>query len=75
MSIVERSFVKDFDPPARDGDVILGDDWVSPETEASEELSVRRKRRGLLSLRSSPLARKIITLNLFALAILVGGIL
>lgn len=75
MSIVERSFVKDLEPPARSGDIILGDDWVSPKTETASELTVERKRRGLLSLRSSPLARKIITFNLIALAVLVAGIL
>ncbi|MEP4197964.1 MAG: sensor histidine kinase [Aliishimia sp.] len=76
MAIVERDFVKDVDHhPARAGDVILGDDWVSPTTDAPAEFSVRRKRRGLLSLRSSPLARKIITFNLIALAVLVAGIL
>ena len=38
-------------------------------------MAVRRQRRGLLSLRASPLARKIITFNLIALAVLVAGIL
>ncbi len=75
MSIVERSFVKDLDPPARSADVILGDDWVSPKTETAAELTDERTRRGLLSLRSSPLARKIVTFNLIALAVLVAGIL
>jgi two-component system sensor histidine kinase ChvG len=67
--------VKDTDPPTREGDVILGDDWVTPKSSAVTEMADRRKRRGLLALRSSPLARKIITFNLIALAILVGGIL
>lgn len=75
MAIVERDFVKDVDPPARTGDVILGDDWVSPKNDAPAELTVRRKRRGLMSLRSSPLARKIITFPLIALAVLAAGIL
>ena len=62
-------------PPARDGDVVLGDDWVAPESAANNELRVSRERRGLMSLRTSPLTRKIITFNLIALNILVAGIL
>ena len=67
--------MKDFDAPAREGDVILGDDWVTPKSSAQADTAGRRRRRGLLSLRSSPLARKIITFNLIALAVLVAGIL
>ncbi|MEM1075673.1 MAG: sensor histidine kinase [Pseudomonadota bacterium] len=59
----------------RDGDVVLGDDWVAPESAAGPEMRVTRERRGLMSLRSSPLTRKIITFNLIALNILVAGIL
>ena len=62
-------------PPSRDGDVVLGEDWVAPETAAATELRDGRARRGLLSLRASPLARKIITFNLIALNVLVAGIL
>ncbi|WP_299288644.1 sensor histidine kinase [uncultured Tateyamaria sp.] len=61
--------------PSRDGDVVLGEDWVAPETAASSELRDDRARRGLFSLRGSPLARKIITFNLIALNVLVAGIL
>lgn len=67
--------MKDTDPPTHEGDVILGDDWVAPEKTAPNELAVRRERRGLFSLRSSPLARRIITFNLIALAVLVAGIM
>ncbi|APG45794.1 sensor histidine kinase [Phaeobacter porticola] len=59
----------------RDSDVVLGDDWVAPEHTVTRELQDKRARRGVLSLRSSPLTRKIITLNLIALIILVSGIL
>ncbi|MCG7624133.1 MULTISPECIES: sensor N-terminal transmembrane domain-containing protein [unclassified Epibacterium] len=59
----------------RDGDVVLGDDWVAPEQTVGREMQARRARRGLFSLRSSPLTRKIITFNLIALIILVSGIL
>ena len=59
----------------RDGDVLLGDDWVTPDSAAPDEIRVKRERRGLFSLRSSPLTRKIITFNLIALNVLVAGIL
>lgn len=58
-----------------DGDVVLGDDWVSPDQTVTQEMQVKRARRGLLSLKGSPLTRKIITFNLIALIILVSGIL
>ena len=62
-------------PPSRDGDVVLGDDWLAPENSDANELRATRERRGLMSLRTSPLTRKIITFNLIALNILVAGIL
>ena len=61
--------------PRRDGDVVLGDDFVAPDTTVEGELRQRRERRGLFSLKNSPLTRKIITFNLVALNILVAGIL
>jgi two-component system sensor histidine kinase ChvG len=61
--------------PAKDGDVLLGEDWVSPETLADEALRANRGRRGIVSLNRSPLARKIIVFNLLALVILVSGVL
>ncbi len=67
--------MKDLDPSAREGDVVLGDDWVTPTSSAQAGVSSTRRRWALLSLRSSPLARKIITFNLVALAVLVAGIL
>jgi two-component system sensor histidine kinase ChvG len=60
---------------AQDGDVVLGDDYVAPATSSDRELLARRKRRGLVTLNRSPLARKIITFNLLALIILVAGVL
>lgn len=59
----------------RNDDVVLGDDWIGPSDAVDRKLRAERKRRGLLSLNSSPLARKIVTFNLIALAILVAGIL
>ena len=76
MAIAERNFVRDVSPSAtRDGDVVLGDDWVAPENESADELQVKRQRRGIFSLRRSPLTRKIIMSNLIALNVLVAGIL
>ncbi|WP_425046738.1 sensor histidine kinase [Primorskyibacter sp. S87] len=59
----------------RSGDVVLGDDWVAPQSTVAEELRAKRARRSFFSLRGSPLTRKIITFNLIALIILVSGIL
>ena len=61
--------------PAKDGDVLLGEDWVSPEPLADGALRADRGRRGIVSLNRSPLARKIIVFNLLALVILVSGVL
>lgn len=57
------------------GQVVLGEDWVSPDVLSDANLREGRGRRGLLSLNKSPLARKIIIFNLLALVILVSGVL
>jgi two-component system sensor histidine kinase ChvG len=67
--------VRDLSTATQNGDVVLGDDWVAPEKSSPDELRVSRGRRGLFSLRGSPLTRKIITFNLIALNVLVAGIL
>lgn len=67
--------MRDFTPAKNDGEVVLGDDWVAPDSTAPNEIRARRERRGLFSLRASPLTRKIITFNLIALNVLVAGIL
>lgn len=67
--------MRDTSTSSRDGDIVLGDDWIAPDNDAPDEMRARRERRGLLSLRSSPLTRKIITFNLIALNVLVAGIL
>ncbi|KJZ19186.1 sensor histidine kinase [Loktanella sp. S4079] len=56
---------------ARDPDLVLGDDWIIP----GEELDAKAPRRGLLALRSSPIARRIVTINLIAMILLVAGVL
>lgn len=61
--------------PAKNADVVLGDDWVAPQTTVDSELREKRERRGLISINRSPLARKIVTFNLLALIILVAGVL
>ncbi|MET4101008.1 two-component system sensor histidine kinase ChvG [Roseovarius sp. MBR-78] len=61
--------------PRRDGDLVLGDDFVAPDRIEEAELTERRARRGWLSLRLSALTRKIVTFNLIALNVLVIGIL
>ncbi len=76
MATAERNFVRDMTPPAsRDGDVVLGEDWVTPESIDENEMRATRERRGWLSLRGSPLTRKIVTFNLIAICVFVSGIL
>ncbi len=61
---------------ARAPDLVIGDDWVAPQAIGENELSERRRSRGFLTLlRSSPIARKIITINLIAVMMLIAGIL
>ena len=59
----------------KNADIVLGDDWVAPQTVSSSEVRAKRARRGLISINRSPLARKIVTFNLLALIILVSGVL
>lgn len=61
--------------PARNAEIVLGEDWDGANHAEEAVLSARRRRRGLVSLNRSPLARKIITFNLLALVILVAGVL
>ncbi len=56
-------------------DLILGDDWVSPQALSEREMLEKRQSRGLIQLRNSPIARKIITFNLIAMILLVAGVL
>lgn len=55
------------------GGVVIGDDFVAPKV--GDIMTARRNRRGVFHLRKSPLARKIITFNLFGLIVLVAGML
>ena len=75
MALAERALVRDMTSPSlQDGDVVFGDDWVAPDATAPSEMCARRERRGLFSLRRSPITRKIITFNLVALCLLIAGI-
>lgn len=60
--------------PKRSGDVLLGEDWVSPDATV-ERLKEGRGARSIVALNRSPLARKIIVFNLMALVMLVVGVL
>ncbi|MFN4101638.1 MAG: sensor N-terminal transmembrane domain-containing protein, partial [Pararhodobacter sp.] len=56
-------------------DVVLGDDWVRPQSAVDTEVRNHRARRSLFSIFQSPLARKIILFNMLALVLLVAGVL
>ncbi|NOX41039.1 MAG: HAMP domain-containing protein [Alphaproteobacteria bacterium] len=56
-------------------DIILGEDWDEQARDDMPAAAPKRERRGWISLNRSPLARKIITFNLLALVVLVGGVL
>ncbi len=66
---------RDQKPGDRPGNLLLGEDWEAPENMVEPSLRDGRKRRGIVSLNHSPLARKIIVFNLMALVILVAGVL
>ena len=59
---------------SKPGEVLLGEDWVSPDLEASGNRAPRG-RLGMVGRGRSPLARKIIIFNLVALLVLVAGVL
>ncbi|WP_333828631.1 sensor histidine kinase [Pararhodobacter sp.] len=60
---------------ASGNEVVLGEDWVRPQSAVDTEVRIRRARRGILSIFRSPLARKIILFNMLALVLLVAGVL
>ncbi|WP_376875344.1 sensor histidine kinase [Albirhodobacter sp. R86504] len=73
MTIASGIGVGKAKPPRTD--VVLGEDWIAPESAVDNELREGRSRRGVISLNSSPLARKIIMFNLIAMIIMVAGVL
>jgi two-component system sensor histidine kinase ChvG len=74
MTALPRMSVSDT-AASRPGDVLLGEDWVSPDSRVEPEMREHRGKRGFVSLKRSPLARKIIIFNMLALVILVAGVL
>jgi len=57
-------------------EIILGADWDEHASQKDPDDEERQhQRRGWISLNRSPLARKIITFNILALVVLVGGVL
>ncbi len=61
--------------PARQAEVVLGEDWIGPDAARETEARAQRDRRGVIAMNRSPLARKIITFNLLAILVLVAGVL
>ncbi|MBL4626945.1 MAG: sensor histidine kinase [Roseicyclus sp.] len=55
---------------AERADIVLGEDWDRPQSNVESEQRTARARRSLISLNSSPLARKIILFNLIAIMVL-----
>lgn len=61
--------------PAKQADVVLGEDWIGADAAAETEARRKRDKRGVIAMNRSPLARKIITFNLLAILVLVAGVL
>ncbi len=61
--------------PARQAEVVLGEDWIGADAAAESEARAKRDKRGVIAMNRSPLARKIITFNLLAILVLVSGVL
>ncbi|MBQ2261725.1 MAG: sensor histidine kinase [Loktanella sp.] len=60
---------------AQSPDVVLGEDWIGLDGVTDHLPDKPIKRRGILSLRKSPIARKIITFNLIAMTLMIAGLL
>jgi two-component system, OmpR family, sensor histidine kinase ChvG len=75
LNSVRRAAAQASGPRGAAGEVVLGDDWIAPDSAAERQLTESRRKRGLLTLNRSPLARKIITFNLVAVILLVAGTL
>jgi len=59
---------------AREPDLVLGDDWIeSHDLDGDDDAPIQR--RGIISLRYSPIARKIVTFNLIAMTLMIAGVL
>ena len=58
-----------------EADVALGEDWIGHDAAAESAARAKSRRRGVIAMNRSPLARKIITFNLLAILVLVAGVL
>jgi two-component system, OmpR family, sensor histidine kinase ChvG len=67
--------VRDTKATAGNTEVVLGEDWISPQATVDAELREGRRRRGWITTNRSPLARKIIIFNILGLVVLVAGVL
>jgi len=74
MTLASRIDVRE-SRTTQDADVVLGDDWVAPDSAEDKEIRAHRQKRGFISVNRSPLARKIITFNLLAIILMVAGVL
>lgn len=61
--------------PARQVEVVLGEDWIGADAARESEARAKRDNRGVIAMNRSPLARKIVTFNLLAILVLVSGVL
>ncbi|MFK7879338.1 sensor histidine kinase [Roseobacter sp.] len=74
MALAESNFVRNIAPPSSlDGDAVSGGQWGPEEKNDEVDAPLGGKRWGIQALRSSPLTRKIIALNLIALIFLFAG--
>lgn len=61
--------------PLHEDDVVIDKDWVAGKSTSQSESLGKSALWGRISMRASPLTRKIITFNLIALNVLVAGVL
>ena len=60
---------------ARSPDVVLGEDWIGLDDITDNVAERPTPRRGIILLRKSPIARKIVTFNLIAMILMIAGLL
>ena len=56
-------------------DIVLGEDWVDPEVTRGGVTDLDVPKRGIIALRKSPIARKIVVFNLIAMFVMIAGVL
>ncbi|MFN7051215.1 MAG: sensor N-terminal transmembrane domain-containing protein [Gemmobacter sp.] len=75
MTVAQRLRPDESERTRRKGELLLGEDWVTPEALAEHELRAGRGGRGFAALNRSPLARKIVIFNMLAIVVMVAGVL